>query len=309
MTIPKLDSRTINDILAEIKKKSEFYTPEWRFDFENPDAGAALAQLFAEMFYDTIDRYNRFPDKCYLEFLNMLGVSARSVTPAVGMADITLVDNVEENVFVKKGTQLFKDMSDDDGEFRVVFETDSGVFATPAEITALYMTDPIRDIITRTDISDPNSMPIELFRAKESENIERHRFAISNDAVLRLKNSAEIVVRTENSGMLFRKEAYIERLTDPNQSSWSFFDGERFIPLSVQKKDGDILLTKSDRAEIAFTDEYCKLSEDESGHPWIFCDMKASDGAEELTVDSLMVNSRSITDPETGRGKIGRAHV
>lgn len=302
MTIPKLDSRTINDILAEIKKKSEFYTPEWRFDFENPDAGAALAQLFAEMFYDTIDRYNRFPDKCYLEFLNMLGVSARSVTPAVGMADITLVDNVEENVFVKKGTQLFKDMSDDDGEFRVVFETDSGVFATPAEITALYMTDPIRDIITRTDISDPNSMPIELFHAKESENIERHRFAISNDAVLRLKNSAEIVVRTENSGMLFRKEAYIERLTDPNQSSWSFFDGERFIPLSVQKKDGDILLTKSDRAEIAFTDEYCKLSEDESGHPWIFCDMKASDGAEELTVDSLMVNSRSITDPETGRG-------
>lgn len=304
MTIPQLDSRSINDILAEIKKKSEFYTPEWRFDFDNPDAGAALAQLFAEMFYDTIDRYNRFPDKCYLEFLNMLGVSARSVTPAVGMADITLVDNVEENVFVKKGTQLFKDISDENGERRVVFETDSGVFATPAEISALYMTDPVRDIITRTDIGNPNAMPIELFHAKEADNIERHRFAVSNDAVLRLKNAAEIVIRTENSGMLFRRDAYIDRLTAPAQSSWSFFDGERLVPLKVQRQGSDILLTKNNRSEVAFTDEFCEIRENGACHPWIFCDMKAADGAEELTVDSLMLKSCSIADPETQRGII-----
>ena len=86
MTIPKLDGRSVKDLLREIQKKSEFYTPEWRYDPEDMDAGGALARIFAEMFYETIDRYNRFPDKCYLEFLNMQGVCAKPGSPSVGMA-------------------------------------------------------------------------------------------------------------------------------------------------------------------------------------------------------------------------------
>ena len=103
MITPMLDSRSVSDILAEIKRKSECYTPEWRFDPENPDGGAALAQIFSEMFYETIDRYNRFPDKCYLEFLNLLGVSAGAVSPAVGIASAEMVGGAQQNVFIKKG--------------------------------------------------------------------------------------------------------------------------------------------------------------------------------------------------------------
>ena len=79
--MPKLDGRTAADILALIGRKSGSYTPEWRFDPQSPDGGTALAMLFSEMFCGTIDRLDRFPDKCSLEFLNMLGVSAKPVSP------------------------------------------------------------------------------------------------------------------------------------------------------------------------------------------------------------------------------------
>ena len=74
MNMLKLDGRTAADILALIGRKSGSYTPEWRFDPQSPDGGTALAILFSEMFCGTIDRLDRFPDKCSLEFLNMLGV-------------------------------------------------------------------------------------------------------------------------------------------------------------------------------------------------------------------------------------------
>ena len=40
---PVLDSRTKQDLLAQIAARARRYTPEWRLDFEQPDAGAALA--------------------------------------------------------------------------------------------------------------------------------------------------------------------------------------------------------------------------------------------------------------------------
>ena len=161
MTLPKLDERTVADILAEIKKKSEFYTPEWRADFDDPDAGAALARLFAEMFYDTIDRYNRFPEKCYIEFLNMIGVCAKNVAPAVGMAGAALVEGAQDSVFIKAGTQLFTDISGEQGDRRVVFETDAGFFATPAKLREVFMTDPVNDVITRTDPEAEGALPLD----------------------------------------------------------------------------------------------------------------------------------------------------
>lgn len=81
MTAPRLDGRSAEDILAEIKYKSEVFTPEWKPDGTGPDGGGALARLFSEMFFETVDRYNRFLDKSYLEFLNMLGVCAAAPLP------------------------------------------------------------------------------------------------------------------------------------------------------------------------------------------------------------------------------------
>ena len=62
MNSPKLDGRTVSDVLTLIDEKSRAYTPEWKFNANDPDGGTALAMLFSEMFCGTVDRL----DSCLL---------------------------------------------------------------------------------------------------------------------------------------------------------------------------------------------------------------------------------------------------
>ncbi|MGN0688044.1 MAG: baseplate J/gp47 family protein [Oscillospiraceae bacterium] len=302
MISPKLDSRTAEDILALIKQKSEVYTPEWLLDYDNTDGGAALARLFAEMFHGTIDRFNRFPDKCYLEFLNMVGVCAKSVSPALGMACAELVEGAPHNVYIKGGTQLFTDVTDDSGEDkRVVFETASGFFATPAELKALYTTAPEADIINRTDLSEETALPLLLFMADSTKNLERHIFGISHTQVLDLAGKSEICVKLTNSAMAFRDAQLMQQLCSPDFAEWYYIAASGRTKLSARFENDHISLIKGDGA-IVFTDDSAALNEDEELSAWLFCEMKKTSSAEEIRADHISLNSRSLSNEETGAG-------
>ena len=60
---PILDPRSREDILAQVVDHARSYTPEWRCDGAEDDPGAALAALFCDMFYQTVDRFNSVPGK------------------------------------------------------------------------------------------------------------------------------------------------------------------------------------------------------------------------------------------------------
>lgn len=307
MNIPKLDSRSVEDILALIKQKSEFYTPEWTLDLDDPDGGAALAQLFAEMFHGTIDRYNRFPDKCYLEFLNMIGVCAKSVSPSLGMAEAELVAGAPHNVFIKSGTQLFTDISDEEnGDRRVVYETVSGLFATPAEIKSIYMTLPEEDIIAGTDMSDEKALPLLLFDPDRSANLERHAFAVAHACVLKLSGKAEISLKLTNLSMTFKDAQLMMQLCNPGFAEWSFISAAGKLHMDAAFVNDHIVLTKPE-GELVFTDDNGLQREDEL-NGWIFCEMKKSSFSNEIFVDHIYINSRSINDAETGSG-IAPSHI
>lgn len=300
MTTPKLDGRTLDDILALIKKKSEFYTPEWLPDFSNTDGGTALARLFAEMFQGTIDRFDRFPDKCYLEFLNMVGVCGKSVSPAMGLACAELAEGAPNNVFVKGGTQLFTDIEDENSENkRIVFETASGFFATPAELKSIYITSPEEDIINRTELSEENALPLLLFSADSAKNLERHVFAIAHSQALDLRGSSEICVKLTNSAMAFSDEQVMRHLCRPEFAEWYYISEKGRSPLTARFENDHILLTKSGGAFI-FTDSEGAVRDEAELSAWIFCEMKKTPDAEEIRVDHITVNSRSVSDEETG---------
>ncbi len=308
MNTPKLDRRTVDDILALIKQKSEYYTPEWTLDFDDPDGGAALAQLFAEMFYGTIDRYNRFPDKCYLEFLNMIGVCAKSVSPSLGMAAAELVDGAPHNVFIKSGTQLFTDISDEEnGDRRIVYETVSSLFATPAEIKSIYMTFPEEDIISRTDMEDEQALPLLLFAPDRSANLERHAFAVAHASVLKLSGKAEISLKLTNLAMTFKDTQLMQQLCSKDFAEWSFISARGKMHLDVAFVNDHIVLTKPE-GELVFTDDNGNVSEEDQLNGWIFCEMKKSSFTNDIFVDHIYINSRSISDADTGSG-ISPSHI
>ena len=52
--IPECDGRKYDDIIKEIEYLAEKYTPEWKFSPDNPDAGTALACVFAHRMSETI---------------------------------------------------------------------------------------------------------------------------------------------------------------------------------------------------------------------------------------------------------------
>ena len=58
MHIPKKERWTREEIIEYMKTCAKQYVPEWRYDTKNPDAGTALASLFADMMCDTVKRFN-----------------------------------------------------------------------------------------------------------------------------------------------------------------------------------------------------------------------------------------------------------
>lgn len=292
--MPKLDGRTAADILALIGRKSGSYTPEWRFDPQSPDGGTALAMLFSEMFCGTIDRLDRFPDKCSLEFLNMLGVSAKPVSPAVGTAAARIAEGAEERVYIKKGTQLFTDR----GEERIVFETSEGFFAVPAKLTDIFMTAPAEDVITRTEI--PGELPVKLFRPQAERNLERHCFTLSNGAVLRLDGAAEIMVKFGGTSGL-RDVSYQEALSSENVK-WSIPGENGVIPLEARPGADCVILSKPDGKAVPADEN--GVRDDENGRFRIMCEMTRSEKAEFLAADIAYLSCRGNDDPETLRGRL-----
>ena len=123
-----LDPRTKNDIIEYIANTAPYYVPEWRFDINHPDAGAAVALVFASMFDGTIQRFNQIPEKYYIAFLNQLNITPLPPKPAVGYA--TLVTNEDEaGAYIPPGFQLYADSADQSK--RIVYETAHDILSAP----------------------------------------------------------------------------------------------------------------------------------------------------------------------------------
>ena len=89
---PKLDVRTYEDLVAEIRARVSRYTPEWKpgwNDLNDSDPGVTLAQVFAWLSEMMLYRMNQVPQLNYLKFLELIGVEldpARAATAQVGFA-------------------------------------------------------------------------------------------------------------------------------------------------------------------------------------------------------------------------------
>lgn len=292
--LPLIDPRKAADIIKSVKQKALVYTPEWKYEPEEADGGAALAELFAQMFSETIDRLNSVPYKHYIEFLNLLEVSAQSINPATGVAVFTLSEGYGKNVPVKKGTQMYCDLTDEqakDENSRVIFETEKDFIATPAEIIGIFSVNPRRDLIEKVDL---DQAPARFFDPDLERNVQKHQFALACDNVFNLKSPAHIVLSFENTGLAYLNEEYLVRLANPAFTKWSFFDGKQQLPFErVFAKDGKLYLEKDNNFALCAR----KLEEnaEEAGEQrWIHCEMQSDGTADEIIVNKIRAGSASL---------------
>ena len=174
MNRPLLDPRTPDSIREQIRALAGSYTPEWRYEGTEDDPGAALAELFAEMYGQSVDRLNALPEKLYIEFLNMIGYREPGPMSASGTVCFTPQPNIEEPFTVSAGTQLFT--PDEEGE-NIVYETERTIQVSPAQVEDIYYVDGEADSIRRLDFSERPQR----FYEPSGEELQCHRFLVAEE--------------------------------------------------------------------------------------------------------------------------------
>ncbi|HEY0697599.1 MAG TPA: putative baseplate assembly protein, partial [Micromonospora sp.] len=102
---PNLDDRRFQDLVDDAKRLVQQRCPEWT-DHNVSDPGVTLIETFAHMVDQLLYRLNRVPDRHYLKFLELLGVSP--FAPAAAGCELTFwLSAVRESpVRVPAGTQV-----------------------------------------------------------------------------------------------------------------------------------------------------------------------------------------------------------
>lgn len=273
---PMLDPRSREDIMRKLAAHAREYTPEWRYEGAEDDPGSALAELFGEMFYQTVDRINSVPEKLHTEFLNLTGFQMPDPAPASGLMRFTAHETVEKPVPVPEGTQVFT--MDEDGE-NVVYSTLRAIESTPARLVEIFYADPRAEIIERRELAGPEPF----FAPAGAENLQCHRFTLSRNEVLTLKGPFEVEVELRQR-VRFAAVESAKRLADPSYGRWSFLaDGKRTGFTSVKALDERVILTYEGNGTFE-PDENGVLSVAYESHGQV----------EKLTLDGARLKSRPL---------------
>ncbi len=251
MNTPSLDPRTLDDLRRQVRSLAAAYTPEWRFEDAQDDPGAALAELFCRMFEQTVDRMNSVPEKLYTEFLNLIGFRPPAPAPATGTLQFTVHETVEEPVAVPAGTQAFT--PDGQGD-NIVYETERAIEATSARRLDIYYADGAADWLEKTDLTRPQR-----FFTPCGDNLQRHRFWLSQPDVLRLDCPCTVELELRQSARYLEEES-AKKLA---ALQWSYVHAGESLPFdTVRAENGRLVLEK--RSSLS-------IDADETGRRCICC--------------------------------------
>lgn len=131
---PKLDDRHFQDLVDEAKKRIPHYVKEWT-DHNVSDPGVTLIELFAWMTDVLLYRLNQVPDKHYVKFMEMLGITLQPPQPAKVPVTFWLSAPQATAVTIPAGTEVASTRTET--ESSIVFTTDTDFVVQPPELTAV----------------------------------------------------------------------------------------------------------------------------------------------------------------------------
>jgi hypothetical protein len=252
MGIPEIDRRGKEDLLRAVAANAAAYTPEWRYDREHPDLGGALAAIYAELFAQTLKRFNRVPEKNMAAFFDSLNVRLLPALPAEGFVRFGLSGSVETGEEVRAGTPLLADAQTEETG-TVSFETADDVFVTAAEVEQIFTVCGGADVITRCfDGRGEEREPFRLFDLR-GENLQRHALYLAQETVLSVSGGAALTVEL-TPGHQRELPAEIGRaLTDPEQAVWEYSCGESWQSFSTCALEGNCVRLGLGRQKLPLT--------------------------------------------------------
>ncbi|HBV97852.1 MAG: hypothetical protein JL50_17965 [Peptococcaceae bacterium BICA1-7] len=272
MRPPLIDTRDIKALISRMKYMFPYYTPEWRFTPEDPDAGTALFLIFADMFHENIKRFNRVPLKNFIAFLNMFNVSVFPAGAAAGFVAFRLSEGAGEPVHIPAGTQV---SASPEGRGTVVFETERHMLATPASIVEAYNVSPELDSIYRIEESFFQHSPgtdrthITMFDFTGPENLQEHSLYLGHEGLFNIGETALVELQVINSLKRYSEPSICQRLAYGRNTQWSYWCGEEWRPFDeVLASDNKIILKKATPGMIE------KRESESLNSRWVRCRLK-----------------------------------
>ncbi len=209
------------------------YTPEWRFDPENPDAGTALALLYAELFSGTEERFKKLSEKHRYAFFDMLALAAQPAQAAGGYVTFGLSSDEFGGVFLPKGIPVSgapePGNAGDAAAENIVYKTREALYVTPAKLTQVLYADGERDYIAKKDFTKP-FLPF----AAEEPNLQEHAFYLCQDEVLDVSGQAEIRITFRLPGT--------NQMIDAADYSFLYATEEGFVAYAATRAEGNTLI-------------------------------------------------------------------
>jgi predicted phage baseplate assembly protein len=134
LPVPNLDDRRFQDLVDDAKRLVQQRCPEWT-DHNVSDPGVTLIELFAWMTDQLVYRLNRVPDRNYVKFLELIGVSLFPATAARTQLTLWLTSPQADTVRIPAGTQAATVRTETDEA--IVFGTTEDLPIVPCTLTEL----------------------------------------------------------------------------------------------------------------------------------------------------------------------------
>ncbi len=134
LMVPNLDDRRFQDLVDDAKRLVQQRCPEWT-DHNVSDPGVTLIELFAWMTDQLVYRLNRVPERNYVKFLELIGVTLFPPTAARTQVTLWLTSPQPDLVRIPAGTQVATVRTETDDA--IVFATTEDLPIVPASLTEL----------------------------------------------------------------------------------------------------------------------------------------------------------------------------
>lgn len=134
LMVPNLDDRRFQDLVDDAKRLVQQRCPEWT-DHNVSDPGVTLIELFAWMTDQLVYRLNRVPERNYVKFLELIGVTLFPPTAARTQVTLWLTSPQPDVVRIPTGTQVATVRTETDEA--IVFATTEDLPIVPASLAEL----------------------------------------------------------------------------------------------------------------------------------------------------------------------------
>ncbi len=220
---PPVDARTAATLRDELLQKLRANVPEW--SAEDPLTGqpdqtaAALIGVFARFGEIVIQRLNQVPDKNFLAFLDLLGVSRNPPQPARVPLTFTLAEGSVVDAVVPAGTQVAAPPAEGESE-PVLFETERELPVVAATLQSLIAVDAERDLVADHSalLASPDAAGAAIFSGDRSNE---HLLYVGYSADLTAHKVTQLTVTLQ----LNPQPAENQREILPADLRWEVWDG------------------------------------------------------------------------------------